>query len=205
MNIADYTEKLRNLLGVSNDLAATAILELIKAEGWEPDLYSEQVDGDTLWACPIARGIFRTVQRDGVTGRMGQAGSPTRTIAALKGLARARFELPVKELYEFISSANISEEEVRETATGLSTVDASMSLVIEGSDKPQNLRSRISQSIQEWKPKTVADRQGYLTILFLFLSFLAGAGVDDCRSKPSDTVVNNFFLQLNIDSEGQQP
>ncbi len=149
MNIEDYAGELRKLLDVSDAVTTDAILDLIKKEGWEPHLFSEEVEGCTLWACPIRKGIFQTVERNEATGQTGQAGSPTPEIAALEGLRKARFQPRLQKLWEFISSADISEDEVRETAEQLSSVDGAMSLVIEGSDESQNLHSRVSRIIEE--------------------------------------------------------
>ena len=201
MNIEDYARELRKLLGVSDAVTTDAILDLIKKEGWEPHLFSEEVEGHTLWACPIRKGIFRTLDRDEATGQTGQAGSPTAEIAALEGFRKARFEPRLQEIWEFISSADISEDEVRETAEQLSSVDGRMSLVIKGGpDESHNLRSRLSRIIEEWKPKTPEQRLGYLHLILAFLTFLSATGLSNCRSKQSTTIINNFW-NFNITSE----
>lgn len=92
MNIEDHALKLRKLLKVPDHITTDAILDLIKKEGWEPLLVSGEVEGRTLWACPIRKEIFQTVEFDEATQQMGQAGSPTPEIAALEGLRKARLK-----------------------------------------------------------------------------------------------------------------
>lgn len=86
----EVEQELRKMLDVPQDAGVDEILDMIRGEGWTPTLFSEVVEGQELWACPVQCGIFGTVQLDPVTGRMGQAGRPTPAIAALEGLKRAR-------------------------------------------------------------------------------------------------------------------
>lgn len=201
MNIEDYARELRKLVDVSDAVTADAILDLIKKEGWEPNLYSKEVDGDTLWACPIRQGIFQTVELNEATGQMGQAGSPTGEIAALEGLRNARFQPRLAEIWDFISSTDISEDEVKETAKQLSTVDGSMPLFLEASDESRNLYSWLTRIIEEWKPKNQEQRFTYQKLAIGFLASVLVIGLSECRSKPSTTVINNFFFSFNINSE----
>ena len=85
---SDYEEDLRRVLGTDAEL--DGILALIRAEEYEPNLYSQEIEGTRVWACPVRKGIFQTVQRDNETGLMGQEGMPTPELAALEGLRRAR-------------------------------------------------------------------------------------------------------------------
>ena len=84
----DYEEDLRRVLDTGAELES--ILTSIRAEGYEPNLHSQEIDGTRVWACPIRKGIFSTVQRNNETGLMGQEGSPSPELAALEGLRRAR-------------------------------------------------------------------------------------------------------------------
>ena len=87
---AEIDGQLRQLLGVTGEATLQDILQMIVDEGWEPHLLRQDFDGVPLWACPIRKGIFRTMQRDEETGQIGHDGYPTPTIAALNGLRLAR-------------------------------------------------------------------------------------------------------------------
>ncbi len=84
----DYEEDLRRVL--NTDAQVDGILASIRAEGYEPNLHSQEIDDVRVWACPIQKGIFSTVQRNHQTGMTGQEGSPSSELAALEGLRRAR-------------------------------------------------------------------------------------------------------------------
>ena len=84
----DYEEDLRRVLDTSAQV--DGILASIRAEGYEPNLSSQEIDGIRVWACPIRKGIFSSAQVENQTGVMGQEGSPSPELAALEGLRRAR-------------------------------------------------------------------------------------------------------------------
>ena len=200
MNIEIYAGGLRKLLDVSDVITTDDILDLIKTEGWEPHPFSEEVEDRTLWACPVTRGIFGTIERNDATGQMGYVGSPTEEIATLEGLRKARLIPGLEETWEFIISTDISDDEVQDTANQLTS--GSMSLVVSGADKP-TLLSCVSQSIEKWKPNSVAQRQTYLAIFVAFLASLSG--LSNCRSKPTHTVINNFTMNLGVQNKPQNP
>ena len=85
-----YEEDLRRVLNVPANADVDDVLALIREERWEPNLCSREVEGVTLWACPIQKGIFSTVQGNPETGMMGQEGLFSPILASLEGLRRAR-------------------------------------------------------------------------------------------------------------------
>jgi len=89
-NPAEIDEKFRRLLKVDNDATLEDILYMIVEAGWEPQLFRQEFDGELVWACPIRKGPFRTIQRDEETGEMAHVSFLTPVIAALDGLRRAR-------------------------------------------------------------------------------------------------------------------
>lgn len=95
MKTEDREAALRKELGIPAESDIDFILTQIRQTGWAPRLGHKEVEGQTLWACPISRGIFQTVDREEPskekpTGQFGQRGCPTREIAALEGLKKAR-------------------------------------------------------------------------------------------------------------------
>jgi hypothetical protein len=86
---AEREATLRKQLGVSETATVNDIVKLIVDTGCVPRPMSTTLSGERLYACPVSRGIFTTVQADEY-GRVGQAGSPTPMLAVLEALQRAR-------------------------------------------------------------------------------------------------------------------
>ena len=63
-NVRSYEKDLRRVLTVPDDATADDILELIRQEGWQPNLVSTEIEGEQVWACPVSKGIFTTVEFD---------------------------------------------------------------------------------------------------------------------------------------------
>ncbi len=104
MNIEDYARELRKLVGIADAIETDAILDLIKKEGWEPNLICGEVDGREVWGCPMRNEIGPTIERNDTTGQMGQEQSPTPEIAALQGLRKARGKPRLSEAWEYEGS-----------------------------------------------------------------------------------------------------
>ena len=70
----------------------TVSIQLVVEEGWTPHPSRDEVDGQTLYFCPVSQGIFtRTVEQDNATGQIRQLGWATPEIASLEALRKARF------------------------------------------------------------------------------------------------------------------
>lgn len=87
-------QRLRKELGIPEDATVEDVLRMILDSGCIPFPMQDTVRGEQLYACPVSKGIFRTVQFDEEQGRTGQAGSKTPILAALDGLRRARDMAP---------------------------------------------------------------------------------------------------------------
>ena len=87
-------QSIRGELGIREDATVEDVLRMILDAGCIPFPMQDSVRGEQLYACPISKGIFRTVQFDEEQGRIGQAGSKTPILAALDGLRRARDMTP---------------------------------------------------------------------------------------------------------------
>lgn len=112
-NIRSYEKDLRRVLAVPDDATADDILELIRQEGWQPNLVSTKIEGEQVWACPVSKGIFTTVEFDPNTGMKGHAGSPSREVAALEGLRKAKGWPPMKKkVDEFVVVTEDGQEEM---------------------------------------------------------------------------------------------
>lgn len=96
-SVGSYEKHLRNALDVPDDATVEDILGMIRKEGWEPRLIPAELEGQEVWAWPVAQGIFATVEVDPETGKRGQAGSLSPEIAALEGLRKAKGWPPMKK------------------------------------------------------------------------------------------------------------
>ena len=97
MTDAERDSRLRDLLSVPADATPLDILKLVTEEGWTPHPYSAQVEGQTLYFCPVSQGIWISVERDNATGRTGQTGWPTPELASLEALRKTRGVDPLQD------------------------------------------------------------------------------------------------------------
>ena len=87
---SDHEQSLRKELVIPEHATVEDVLKMIMDTGCMPFPIQETVHGEQLYACPVSKRIFRTVQFDEEQGRTGQAGSKTPMLAVLDGLRRAR-------------------------------------------------------------------------------------------------------------------
>ncbi len=107
-----YENQIRTALAVALDATVEDILNLIRDEGWTPKLISTEIDEKTVWACPVSKGIFTTVEVDPKTGMKGHAGRLSPEIAALEGLRKARGWPPMKkQVDQFVVVTEAGQEE----------------------------------------------------------------------------------------------
>ena len=215
MNIDEYARKLRELLGLTGSETEDDILSMIRAEGWEPNLISNEVDGKRLWACPVTRGIFGSVQVDEATGRTGHVGSLSPEIALLEGLRRTRFIPQLQAVWEYVSKHQLSEQDVsyagqdlHKLADEAKNADGSMSLVIAGSAPPEattkdydELRSWLTDFIKGLKPRTAMERYTLLAMIGGFLAWVASVGLSSCQGQHPQVLIEKYIaIQMPFDS-----
>ena len=90
MTDAERDKRLRQVLSVPPNAAALDILKLVVAEDWTPHPFRDEVDGQTLFFCPVSQGIWISVEREDATGRIAQKGWATPELATLEALRKAQ-------------------------------------------------------------------------------------------------------------------
>ena len=97
MTDAERDRRLRETLSVPPEATSLDILKVVVAEGWTPHPYRDEVEGQTLYFCPISQGNWIIVERENATGRAVERGWSTTELASLEALRKARSVDPVTD------------------------------------------------------------------------------------------------------------
>lgn len=76
MTDAERDRRLREVLSVPPEATPLDILKLVAKEGWTPHPHSDQVEGRTLYFCPVSQGNWVGFERANATGSKVQTGWP---------------------------------------------------------------------------------------------------------------------------------